>query len=346
MNLMNAHLAYTSGRAYVFKDYLWNPDHYPWPENQRLQNPPHTPLSALIAGTVVGQPFGQGDDSPRSISEKWFDKVCPTNERRVFFTGDVKPAIAWSQGNEIFEHWAKLLREAPESCIEVKASGDDNFPQVFDLWLWGSDRVLSLWDSFSKSPTSRLLMTSDIVRTAVKHNEHLFTSYMWRSRWARRLNVNAYAHMLAMHVRRGDFKKACTHLATWNSTFYSWNLLPQLPDPLIIDPSIPWNTTEYFDAHAKRCIPNVDVITAKASESRRDYARATSQATELRVVYLLTNEKGNWLHQLKESLANDGWEHIITSQDLELDNEGREVGMAVDMDIARRAAVFVGNGVS
>ncbi|KAG6809114.1 hypothetical protein H0H93_016107, partial [Arthromyces matolae] len=162
-SLMNAHLAYASKRAYVFQDYVWKPDYYPWPPNQRLENPPHTPLGALIGGTVVGQPFDEGDDAPRSVSSKYFDEVCPWSERRFIGTDDVKPGLAWKQGTEIFDHWAKLLRDAPERCIEIQATGDDKFPQTFDLWLWGSDRVLSLWDSFSKSPTSRLLTTSPIV---------------------------------------------------------------------------------------------------------------------------------------------------------------------------------------
>ncbi|KAJ7890400.1 hypothetical protein B0H13DRAFT_2666016 [Mycena leptocephala] len=37
---------------------------------------------------------------------------------------------------------------------------------------------------------------------------------------------------------------------------------------------------------------------------------------------------------------------VTTSQDLVLDAEQTEVSMAVDMEIARRAAVFVGNGWS
>ncbi|KAG6894769.1 hypothetical protein C0992_004778, partial [Termitomyces sp. T32_za158] len=97
--LMNAHLAYASQR-------------------HRLENPPRTPLSALIAGTVVGESFEVGDDAPRSVSETWFEHVCPIEERRIIFTGVVKPAVAWSEGKDIFNRWAKVLSEAPESCIE------------------------------------------------------------------------------------------------------------------------------------------------------------------------------------------------------------------------------------
>ncbi|KAG6827606.1 hypothetical protein H0H92_011145 [Tricholoma furcatifolium] len=342
--LMNAHLAYASKRSYVFQDYVWKPEYYPWPEEQRLENPPHTPLGALIGGTVVGQPFDEGDDAPRSVSASYFDEVCPWDERRFIHTGDLKPDLAWKQGNEIFEAWAKLLRDAPERCIEIQASGDDKFPQTFDLWLWGSDRVLSLWDSFSKSPTSRLLTTSPIVGAAVKRNEYLFVPRGPRPSYL--VGPDPYQRMLAMHIRRGDFKDACTHLAYWNSTFYSWNLLPQLPDPLTFSPHIEWNSTEYFAAHAERCLPDFDLIIQKARVSRDDYAKASpGRKRMLDIMYLLTNEKGEWIEKLKTALRKDGWNTIVTSNDLELDSEGIDTNMAIDMDIARKAAVFVGNGI-
>ncbi|GLB38601.1 hypothetical protein LshimejAT787_0504660 [Lyophyllum shimeji] len=343
--LMNAHLAYASKRAYVFQDYVWKPEYYPWPENQRLSNPPRTPLSALIAGTVVGQPFDEGDDAPRSISETWFDVVCPWKERRFIGTNEIKQSLAWKNGQETFDGWAKILRDAPERCIEVQATGDDKFPQIFDLWLWGSDRILPLWDSFSKSPTSRLLRTSPIVGAAVKRNEYLFLPRGPRP--AHPVSPDPYARMLAMHIRRGDFKGACTHLATWNSTFYSWNLLPQLPDRLEFPAHIVWNTTEYFEAHAERCLPDFDAIIKKARDSRDDYVKAApGKRRTLDIMYLLTNEKGEWIEKLKKALKKDGWHTIVTSNDLELDSEGVDTGMAIDMDIARKAAVFVGNGWS
>jgi hypothetical protein len=65
----------------------------------------------------------------------------------------------------------------------------------------------------------------------------------------------------------------------------------------------------------------------------------------LDVLYLLTNEQSDWLENLKEVLRKDGWYTIRTTRDLTLDQEQTDVNMAVDMDIARRAAVFIGNGV-
>lgn len=42
----------------------------------------------------------------------------------------------------------------------------------------------------------------------------------------------------------------------------------------------------------------------------------------------------------------DGWEDVVVSEDLTLDKEQKGVNVAVDMSIAERAEVFVGNGVS
>ncbi|KAG6871613.1 hypothetical protein C0992_010600 [Termitomyces sp. T32_za158] len=90
-----------------------------------------------------------------------------------------------------------------------------------------------------------------------------------------------------------------------------------------------------------RCFPDIDVITARAREVKTSF-----RDSELEVAYLSTNEKGKWLEDLRKSLMDDGWRNIVTSHDLELDSEGIEVGMVIDMDIARQAAVFIGNGWS
>lgn len=345
---MNAHLAYVSRRAYVFQDYVWKPEYYAWPEEQMHEWPPRTPLNALMAGPATGLPWGEDDTAPRSISEKWFDVVCPKDERRIINTRDVKPAVWNSPGADVLAHWAKVIREAPERCLEIEGAShdEDNFSQTFDLWIFGSTRVLSLWDSFSKSPVSTLLATSPIVKSAVDANELIFLPRGRRPMPS--YSRDPYERMMAMHVRRGDFFEACQRLAYYNSTFYSWNLLPSLPDPLVIDPKLAWNTTQYIDAFNKRCLPEIAAIAQKARTSREAYAnaaRAAERRRNLDVMYLLTNEKGPWLQQMKDALKNDGWNTIVTSSDLVLNDEQMDVNMAVDMEIARKAAVFIGNGV-
>ncbi|KAE9396113.1 hypothetical protein BT96DRAFT_997035 [Gymnopus androsaceus JB14] len=325
--LMNAHLAYVSGRSYVFLDYYWKPDYYSWPESQFRSNPPRTPLNALISGPAAGGAFEAGDDAPRAISEHWFDIVCPYEQRRFINTREVKPAVWNSPGIDVLNHWAKVLREAPENCIEIQGDYDhDMFAQVFDLWIWGSSRVLSLWDEFTSSPVSRLFGTSPIVKSAVDANEYLFFPRGPRLPVSSKLGPkDPFDRMMAVHIRRGDFEEACQRLAYYNSTFYS-------------------DSPEYKDLYAKRCFPDQQGILEKIREARRAYlAEGHNEKRVLDVMYLLTNAKGEWLKEMLRYLKSDGWHTIVTSKDLELNAEQTDVNGAVDMEIARKAAVFIGN---
>jgi len=60
-------------------------------------------------------------------------------------------------------------------------------------------------------------------------------------------------------------------------------------------------------------------------------------------VYVLSN---GWVQELVRALQEDGWADVASTPDLVLDGEQYHVSMAVDMAIAERAEVFVGNGFS
>jgi hypothetical protein len=61
---------------------------------------------------------------------------------------------------------------------------------------------------------------------------------------------------------------------------------------------------------------------------------------------VLSNGWGWWLNGLKGALQKDGWDDLKSGLDVRLDGEQGYVAMAVDMAIAEKAEVFVGNGVS
>ena len=62
---------------------------------------------------------------------------------------------------------------------------------------------------------------------------------------------------------------------------------------------------------------------------------------------MLTNGKVEWLTELKEKLGElREWKSVQTSRDLRLSWEQKYVAQAIDMMIAQRADVFIGNGVS
>lgn len=86
----------------------------------------------------------------------------------------------------------------------------------------------------------------------------------------------------------------------------------------------------------------------KLTAARKEHlahAASTSTQQALDVLYLLTNDASPWLSEPQSALRKNGWTTVATSRDLALDADQRDVSMAVDMEIARRAAVFVGNGV-
>ena len=93
---------------------------------------------------------------------------------------------------------------------------------------------------------------------------------------------------------------------------------------------------EYYLTH---CYPTVDQIAEKLRAVR-------TQNPGLRRVYVMTNGWGSWLRALREILLNDGWEDVKSTADMQLDMVQKHVSMAVDMAIAEKAEVFVGNGVS
>ncbi|KAJ6550098.1 hypothetical protein B0H19DRAFT_951655 [Mycena capillaripes] len=343
--LMNAHLAYVSGRAYVFQDYYWAQDHYLWPKETWLIPKPRTPLNAIVSGPVAGGAFESDDTAPRAVSEDWFDVVCPWHKRRYINTRDIKPAVAQAPGIDVLNHWAAVLRDAPDRCIEIVEAKEDSFPQTFDLGLWGSPRILTLWDSFSQSPISRLLEPSPIVRAAVDRNAYLFIPRGPRP--PHPAPRDPFQRMLALHLRRGDYEGHCRGIAYGNMAFYSWNLFPHLPDRFVPEPDAPGKDERVRG----RCWPDHTEVVRKAAEARGDYlahaqsVNGTSSHATLDVMYILTNEKSVWIDELLVALQADGWT-VSTSQDLKLDTEQTDVSMSVDMEIARRAAVFVGNGWS
>ena len=346
---MNTWLAYKSKRAYVFQDHTWNLEHYPWSWRYYLKSlsrlsKPRTPLNALLAGPPAGGLWDPGDDAPRSVSEHWFNTVCPKSERRIIFKADVKAAVSWEPGDVIFKLWERLLTDATERCIEIQSSFNDKTPQIFDHLLLGSTRVLPLWDEFKTSPVSRLLTPSAIVKAAVDRNEYLFLPRGPRLPYP--APRDPYERMLAIHLRRGDFKVHCLHLAQWNSTFHSWNLLPSLPDKFIHPEG--YDTPEGIAHYQKHCYPEHDMILDKIQKSQEEYIREASPGENrvLDMIFLLTNDATGWVDELKTKLMQSGWHTVVTTKDLELDQEQKDVGLAVDMEFARKAAVFIGNGVS
>lgn len=225
--------------------------------------------------------------------------------------------------------------------------------------LFGSTRILSLWPALATSPILSAYTWSPLVQSGVSRNFALLQP-LHPTKLFDLSAPSTLTGLVAVHLRRGDYSRHCPRLAEWGSTYMGLNQFPGLPDKFAppspsahapdgsSHPNDTWTddgeaahtqtTEEYYLAH---CLPTIPQIVSKLH-----FLRLTHPS--LRRVYVLSNGWPMWLSSLKSALQADGWDDLVSSVDVErnLDAEQGYVSMAVDMAIAEKAEVFVGNGFS
>jgi hypothetical protein len=123
-------------------------------------------------------------------------------------------------------------------------------------------------------------------------------------------------------------------------------MFPTLPDKFVVPPgSGGGNATDAAkEVYRHHCYPTDDETLAAIRRARHEYTAANPDRY-LDVLYVLTNADAAWVRTFAATMRKEGWGTVLGTPDLALDPEQFEVGMAVDMEIARRAEVFIGNGV-
>ena len=154
---------------------------------------------------------------------------------------------------------------------------------------------------------------------------------------------DAIPGLLVLHIRRGDFKSHCFDvLARRGIGFTGFNSFPALTDHWALPPGM--SDRERRELYARRCFPDVTAIVDRVEQVRAEEERA---GRILDKVYIMTNGSPKWVRELEGALrARNAWEHIASSRDLMLTPEQKYVSQALDMLVAQRAQVFIGNGVS
>lgn len=221
----------------------------------------------------------------------------------------------------------------------------------FGLRVMGDgSRMVPFLEDFIRSPVIRRFAWSSLVESAVANNAHLLISNPPTRIMGSKLesditdSLAPIPGLISIHVRRGDFEKHCQNLAGWGSEYQGW-----LHSPLIIDrfdkPAGAGSGTpsqQVLDYYLQHCWPMIDQIVSKVEE-----VRATDQGKGLARLHVMTNGPVDWVKELKDSLQRSGrWDKITTSNELEMTSEQQYIGQAVDMAIAMRSQVFIGNGVS
>lgn len=149
------------------------------------------------------------------------------------------------------------------------------------------------------------------------------------------------AGLLVIHVRRGDFAGHCKYLANVNVDWNAFNSFPELPDKYDQVHSDPRLSPENHKAYMDHCYPTMEQIVEKVETVREESWEPLDH------IYIMTNGADSWVADLKMALHDlGGWEHVGSNRDLSLTWEQKFVAQAVDMLVAQRAQVFIGNGVS
>ncbi|KAG5635334.1 hypothetical protein H0H81_011688 [Sphagnurus paluster] len=325
--LLMHYIAYKSNRSYVFEDYVWSHSPLSYTLYDFALRPVRIPMNAFISGPTAGGPMPP-IHAP-AVSAGFWESVCPPYRRRTLTSKD-SPTDA--EGSVIVDWWVSRLKDVLDECVEI----DSSDKVIFDFPFFGSTRIVSLWSGLSTSPILTDFLWSPLVHSTVLRNFPILQPASAKALYDLSAR-STLPGLVAIHLRRGDYRRHCPRLAEWKGRYNGLNQFPALPDKF--DPSpYPFKSEEYMGYYMEHCLPTVEQLVSRLHAVREENP-------QLRRVYVLTNAWGWWLNGLKKALQADGWDDLGSSLDLVLDAGQRQVSMAVDMAIAERAEVFVGNGV-
>ncbi|KAI0637382.1 hypothetical protein C8Q77DRAFT_1249624 [Trametes polyzona] len=347
--LLNAFLSYKANRSFVFYNYTWNDDGSDYSDYMGKPIPSRVPLTAMIRGPIVGGQFPHGISAPLAVSEEYWHHVC--DDRKVVVPHDDvhKDLPSWYV-DAITTGWVNKLRTLDgEQCVEA---GSDGGPPYGWITFGDKDAMHGIWPEFRQSPILTHFLHSALVELAFDTNREVFapTTVLEPPLSSLPLSLSSAQRyteipgLLVLHIRRGDYEGHCEHLAKWSSSYLAYNTLPELPDRFEPPPGGSWgeNTPENVLVYKAHCFPTVEQIVRRVEQvARLDAARGLAH------VYVMTNGAVEWVAELKAALEAMGrWKNVASSRDLVLNWEQKYIAQAVDMLIAQRAQVFIGNGWS
>ncbi|KAK0496471.1 hypothetical protein EDD18DRAFT_207437 [Armillaria luteobubalina] len=351
--LLLSYIAYATNRSFVFSDYTWSHTPLPFTIDDYSLRPARMPLNAFISGPTAGGPMSASysqhtlelpvdshartNTDLRAVHLAYFDAVCPQNKRvRLTSADDPRLSDDTLDGNELLATWVDWLSRDEminEPCVVV----DFSERVVFDHLLFGSTRVISMFPVLASSPILKKFAWSYLVEAAVERNMNGLINPVSSS------SPNLMSGVVAVHLRRGDYSGHCLYLSKHGTAYQGMNQYPGIVDRF--DPSTPPPDSDSYHHYLPHCLPTIPEIV-----ERLCIIRAENPHLSLTKVYLLSNGRRWWLDELWAELRADGWspvrEGLGSSQDLSLTREEQYVSGAVDMAIAEKAEVFVGNGFS
>lgn len=194
------------------------------------------------------------------------------------------------------------------------------------------------------NPVFKFFGWSPLVEDAFKINLRLFSLSSRIPPSTPELRYPPIPGLLALHVRRGDFEAHCPNLRSWRTAFNGLNTQPGTVDKdvTLVEGSGGSLTQASVDAFQRACYPDINQIVERVRQIRQ-----TEEGKGLKNVFIMTNGSPEWIEELREELMKDHpWKLIASSLQMRASWEQKFVASAVDMMIAQRSDVFIGNGVS
>ncbi|KAL0567423.1 hypothetical protein V5O48_014571 [Marasmius crinis-equi] len=323
------YLAHESGRAFVFEDYTWSQLPFRYTLYDYALRPTRLPINAITSGASAGGAVPL--DSLRSVSVGFFNQVCREENRVVIDASEAPPESDFNSGTQLVRWWLDRLKKVGHRpCVVIRATKQFT---IFDWSYIGSPLPLSFFPLLNSSAAVTHFSWSPLVLSAVARNFALLKPSDPQSLFVGGTEASVLKGLVALHLRRGDFKSHCHFVHEHHAQYSGFNKLEVLLDKFnsAANPS--------FDYYRQHCYPDIDEILEKLNQVRKD-----NPSLGLKRVFLLSNGSGWWVYRLAQKLKENGWTDVVGSNDLRLDSGQKQVSGAVDMAIAEKAEVFIGNG--
>jgi len=335
-HLLLAHLAYMANRSFVFTPYTWNWNlSEPYALNGETVVPSRIPWHAFLKGPAFGDPFPPGDPAPRAVRSEYWETVC--RWPKVVDSSSVAFGLGRDQNiATVMDAWVKKLNSLSSRCVKVY----DRSPHIFKVEAFVNHRIIEVFEPLMESPIITQLRWSPLVDSAVQDNLHALIPFTQPSSFSPDDKKSSLSGLLVVHLRLGDFDVHCYRIHKQSMHTQGWFELPGIPDKF--DPPSEEEWEARHDYYYKSCSPSFYQIINKLQEIRE-----SEQGKGLRPIYLMSNGSPDYLHGLKSVLMdNVGWEFVMSSRDMSYNAPQQYISHAVDMAIAQRAQVFLGNGFS
>ncbi|KAJ7594587.1 hypothetical protein C8J56DRAFT_1044313 [Mycena floridula] len=274
------------------------------------------PLSAFLLGPTKN-----------SINQRLFDEVCPPEE--------VKHVEIHAPNNDLWQEAQRVLG-SDDRCLVVT-----NW--IFNWRYLASSGVHAIWPSFQKYLADYFEWPSNI-QTMISQAQAALNLRPEPS------STDGEPYM-AVHLRRGDFEDHCRELAESRTGFTTWSTLPIFESsvfPPALDVSNQSSVIEHCYSSLRRILAAMDQQLRTRPHVRALYALHDGAWDHLNVYIQF--------YKLEEALKSPeraqaaGWSgglKLIThSGMLPVQWGERDWKVAVDMELARKAEVFIGNGYS